>query len=133
MTEISTKALLTVDVASMTTGYLLGEVSGLYAVSQHMLGGPVMTHQLDGMTKRLTPMILRQHPGFPTTVPGAGEGARLTREQIETFKAGLIAKYGETIDLVGGDGSAAPKSPFEGIPEHLRDKTTVVIVGEPAP
>lgn len=91
------------DVLSVTTGILVSRrhVDGVYDVLQHMVGGPVWTHQLPRVSDEVTPDILRQHPWLgDITVPIFPDGDEDTvRTAVFAWLDGIEAVHGSLVSL----------------------------------
>lgn len=93
---MTTKTFPTADVIGTITGVLLGEIDGIYEVSQFMCGEPVWTHQLPRVGKEIQPVVLRQHPQL---TPVIDEAKAVTRDNWQQMLAGWTDRFGDTIAL----------------------------------
>lgn len=89
-------AFPTSDVLGTITGRLLGEIDGIYRVSEFMCGEPVWTHQLPRVGLEIRPVVLRQHPELE---PVIAEAEAVTPENWQEMLTGWIERFGPEITL----------------------------------
>lgn len=85
------------DVLTVTTGNLLSPrgIRGAYEVCSFLAGEPVYSHQIGRVLDEAAPVVLRQHPQLAgITSEGVNDKASL-----ETWLAGMKARFGETLPL----------------------------------
>ena len=121
MTE--TREFSTAAIASLSTGILLCDFSTMHEAAEYLMGHPIWTHHFadKGLWSKMQQAVLAQCPGIPTNIEDT------TKDNYLDKLAEIEKVFGKTITLQKGDGGTA-MSPFDGIPDRLKDKTIAVVV-----
>lgn len=124
MTE--TRDFPTAVIASLSSGMLLCAFSHLHEAAEYLMGHPIWTHHFASkqLWEEMQRTIAEQCPGMPMSTP---EG--VTKDNYLEYVAWLEAEHGKTVKIRKGGGLTA-MLPTDGIPDHLKDKTIIVKVGE---
>ena len=77
-------------VLSASTGILMGDIGGVYAVASYLLGRSAYTHELAHYGKRIADALVICHPELPT---GAPDGT------WQTVRDTFISKWGTEMEL----------------------------------
>ena len=112
-----TKQIDPAALAGITTGILMTDFSAVHEAAEQVMGHPVWTHQFPALAEQMRDAVLAQFPDMPTEAPDGWEACR----------DAVRARYGKAVAVRRGD--AAPVSPFDHIPEHLRDNVIVAKAG----
>lgn len=84
----------TLDVVSSTTGILVCDIGGIYAVLGHVLGDDLMTHQLPAASFTARPHIEAQHPWLADLDPPRGD-----LPALQDWAARILDDYGPVLAL----------------------------------
>lgn len=104
MTE--TKEFPTLDVVSVATGILVGELYPMYDVMEWMLDDVLMTHQMGNASRTLQPYLEVQHPWLAELELPAGdipELLRITQDIVDEHGDSLIVERPENPEWVRGN------------------------------
>lgn len=116
---VETKQLSTLAVATITTGIVLVHgFAGVGEAFEHIMGHPVWTHEMPGYGDRARDLVLAQYPDFPTNLPN--------RDQWQAFSAELVERYGETIEIVQGEG-LRDMDPLSSLADMVGDRPVIVV------
>jgi len=85
----------TAAVLSATTGILLGDISGVYRVTSHLLGRSAYTHELAYYGKRVSAAICAAVPGLP----GRDAAEQINVDNWQEYLAKWEHEFGPEIDL----------------------------------
>ena len=124
MTE--TRDFPTAVIASLSCGTLLCKFSDMHEAAEFLMGHPIWTHHFASKDfwQEMQCTIAEQCPGMPMSEP---EG--VTKDNYLEYAAKLETEHGKTVKIRKGGGLTA-MLPTDGIPDHLKDKTIIVKVGE---
>lgn len=117
-----TKQFSTAAIASLSTGVLLCKFDEMQQAAEFLMGHPIWTHHFadHNLNQKIKATIVAQFPDMPTKLDG------VTAENYLERVTELEAKFGKTLEVAADTGETA-MSPFDGIPEHLRDETIVMV------
>ncbi len=94
MATTETKQFSTRDVLSTVTGYLIGDIGGVYEVLNWMTGESVFTHQIPRISREAQPIIIAAHPALQKAVE---EAEQVTTENFATWRQTWEDRYGPMI------------------------------------
>jgi hypothetical protein len=113
------------DVLGTITGVLLGDIRGIYKVSEFMAGEPVWTHQLPRVGREIAPVVLRQHPQL---APVIGEAEAVTKDNYKAMLADWVTRFGATIPLTPmGPADHARIDPVSELAEIVHPDQIIVV------
>lgn len=119
MTEV--RSFPTLVIASLSSSIMLVEngFDQMHEAAEFLMGHPIWTHHFanKNLWAEMQKTVLEQCPRMPTSIPDGKwreEAARLERE------------LGPTVEIRKGNGHTA-MAPTDGIPNHLKDKTFIII------
>lgn len=116
------------DALTVTTGRLLSHrhMDGLYDILNFLTGDSLFTHQLVKASDWCKPRLVEQHPRLAEmTPPDTNETGELF-----TWLADMERVHGRTLTLTPLDGWQT-LGLLDGLPEHLRGNTAVVVLDRP--
>lgn len=118
-----TREFPTAVIASITTGIVMCPFGDLHEAAEFVMGHPIWTHQFGDRTlnDEMRKTVLAQVPEMPTKIDG------VTPENYLKKLAEIEAVVGATVKLKRGGGLTA-LLPTDGIPDRLKDKTTIIEV-----
>ena len=82
------------QVLSITTGKLLCEIGGVYAILNHMTGDNLFTHQLPRAMRECAPHLLKQFPQLAAVNAEAG-----TAENWAVWLHDQVLEYGNEFEV----------------------------------
>lgn len=114
------------QVLSITTGNLLCNIDGLYAILNHMTGDNLYTHQLPRACRECAPWLLRQHPQLADV-----NSDDITPENYQQQLAELELKYGKELPVspIPAD-DHAQKDPVAELKNMVGEERVIVIEGD---
>ena len=123
MTE--TREFPTAVIASLSTGISLCNFGDMQEAAEYLMGHPIWTHHLADkkLLAEMQRTIAAQCPGMPTEI------VDVTKDNYLAKLADIEANIGKTVTIRKGGGETA-MSPFEGIPDHLKENPIAVVVGD---
>jgi hypothetical protein len=89
------KTFNTNDILSCSTGYLMGEMDGVYKVAEFLTESSVWTHQLIMLAAPMRKALKQAIPNLP----GPKDAEGVTPENFATFRERWIAELGPTVTL----------------------------------
>jgi hypothetical protein len=92
--EAETKEFPTADVLSAVTGFLMGEMGGLYKLLNWMTGEDVFTHQIPRVIREAQPVLVAAHPGLQQAID---ESDDVNKETVSHWKRTWEDRYGPTM------------------------------------
>lgn len=124
---VETRDFPTPVIASLSSGVMLCGFSAMHEAAEFLMGHPIWTHHFASadLWKEMQQTILEQCPGMPLKADVEG----VTKDNYLEYAARFEAKHGKTVKIRKGGGLTA-MLPTDGIPNHLKDKTIVVAVGD---
>jgi hypothetical protein len=120
MTE--TRDFPTAVLVSLSTGISLCTFSDFHEAAEYLMGHPIWTHQLPKLADAIKRAIVEQYPNVPTKIEGV-----VTKDNYLQKIAEIESEIGTTLKIRKGSGLTA-MLPTDGIPDRLKDKTTIMIV-----
>jgi len=117
-----TREFPTAVIASISTGVLLCKFGDMHEAAEYLMGHPIWTHHFANkeLQEEMQRTIAEQCPGMPTEIEG------VTAENYLDKLAAIEAEIGKMVVIRKGGGLTA-MLPTDGIPEHLKDKISVVM------
>lgn len=108
-------------IASLSSGVLLCKFNEMHEAAEYLMGHPIWTHHFASkdLWKEMQQTILAQCPGMPLEIEDT------TADNYLSKVAALEAEIGKSVKIRKGAGLTA-MLPTDGIPDHLKDKTTFV-------
>lgn len=91
---VETKPFPTQDVISAITGYLIGDMGGVYQVLNWMTDSSVYTHQIPRISREAWPAVLALHPHLAVL---EAEASQVTPDNVLTWRDAWIDRYGPEI------------------------------------
>jgi hypothetical protein len=118
---MTTREFPTAVIASISTGVLLCEFSKMHEAAEFLMGHPIWTHHFADreLLAEMRRTIAEQCPGMPTEIEG------VTKDNYLEKLAEIEKEIGKIVTIRKGSGLTA-RLPEDGIPDHLKDKTTII-------
>lgn len=113
---METKAFSVPALASITTGVLLANsFSDMHEAAEWLMGHPIWTHEFGSKDtfERMRARVLAQHPDLDI------DASDVNRDNVEAFRARLVADLGESREIVKGD-AEREAGPVETLIDMLR-------------
>ena len=106
----------------LTTGKSFGDFGEMHEAAEHVMGGPIWTHEFASpeLWTTMRENVLAQFPDLPA------DGNAVTPENAAQILADAEAKFGKELEVEQGTAERT-KSPMETLQEVAGDKPVIMI------